>query len=431
MKKLEENLLGTILLFPQEFVLSADKLKVEYFYHFETKCVYNAMCELLKGGFNIDTVTVCLELKKRGQLDQIGGPYYITSLTNEIGNLNFLINRLVEVYLIRELSFLGLQIQKKTADTVNDPLEIIEDINNKISDITTFKLDKVKTLKTIYGDLVKDIYEVISSGQPTGILSGLNDLDSITGGWQNGNLIIIAARPAMGKTAVALHLAKIPALNNIPVAFFSLEMTASELAGRLASSESYIPSTLINQKRIGLNDIEVMNTSFNKLSDAPFYIDDSSVLSISDLKAKAKKLKYERNIKLIIVDYLQLMRGEGEGSREQEISSISRGLKTIAKDLNIPVIALSQLSRKCEERPDKRPLLSDLRESGSIEQDADIVSFIFRPEYYELFPNGYEYKGKPIDTRGLMLFDIAKGRGLQTGEVALKFDGKIMRINNI
>ena len=135
-------------------------------------------------------------------------------------------------------------------------------------------------------------------------------------------------------------------------------MTASELAGRLASSESYIPSTLINQKRIGLNDIEVMNTSFNKLSDAPFYIDDSSVLSISDLKAKAKKLKYERNIKLIIVDYLQLMRGEGEGSREQEISSISRGLKTIAKDLNIPVIALSQLSRKCEERPDKRPLLS-------------------------------------------------------------------------
>jgi replicative DNA helicase len=303
MKKLEENLLGTILLFPQEFVLSADKLKVEYFYHFETKCVYNAMCELLKGGFNIDTVTVCLELKKRGQLDQIGGPYYITSLTNEIGNLNFLINRLVEVYLIRELSFLGLQIQKKTADTVNDPLEIIEDINNKISDITTFKLDKVKTLKTIYGDLVKDIYEVINSGQPTGILSGLNDLDSITGGWQNGNLIIIAARPAMGKTAVALHLAKIPALNNIPVAFFSLEMTASELAGRLASSESYIPSTLINQKRIGLNDIEVMNTSFNKLSDAPFYIDDSSVLSISDLKAKAKKLKYERNIKLIIVDY--------------------------------------------------------------------------------------------------------------------------------
>ena len=282
-----------------------------------------------------------------------------------------------------------------------------------------------------YGDLVKDIYEVISSGQPTGILSGLNDLDSITGGWQNGNLIIIAARPAMGKTAVALHLAKIPALNNIPVAFFSLEMTASELAGRLASSESYIPSTLINQKRIGLNDIEVMNTSFNKLSDAPFYIDDSSVLSISDLKAKAKKLKYERNIKLIIVDYLQLMRGEGEGSREQEISSISRGLKTIAKDLNIPVIALSQLSRKCEERPDKRPLLSDLRESGSIEQDADIVSFIFRPEYYDLFPNGYEYKGKPIDTRGLMLFDIAKGRGLQTGEVALKFDGKIMKIGNL
>ena len=290
MKKLEESLLGTILLFPQEFVLSADKLKDEYFYHFETKCVYNAMYSLLKGGLNIDIVTVTLELKKRGHLEQIGGAYYVQSLTNEIGSVPFLINRLIEVYLIRELSFLGLQIQKKTADVVNDPLEIIEDINNKISDITTFKLDKVRKLKDIYDSMVKDIYEVISSGQPTGILTNLNDLDSITGGWQNGNLIIIAARPAMGKTAVALHIAKIPALNNIPVAFFSLEMTASELAGRLASSESYIPSTLINQKRIGLNDIEVMNTSFNKLSDAPFYIDDSSVLSISDLKAKAKKL---------------------------------------------------------------------------------------------------------------------------------------------
>ena len=429
MKKLEEQIIGSILLYPQEFVLNADKLKDEYFYHFETKCVYRAIISVLKGGFSIDMLSVTLELKKLGHLEAIGGAYYVSSLTNEFGNLPYLINKLIELYLIRELSGLGLDIQKKSRDSM-DPLVIIEDINNKISDITTFKIDKVKHINDVYSNMVSDIYKVIDSGEPTGILSNIKDLDIITGGWQNGNLIIIAARPAMGKTAVALHLAKIPAMNGIPVAFFSLEMTASELVGRLAASESYVSSTQINQKRIGVNELEVINKSVKKLIDSPFYIDDSSVLSISDLKAKAKKLKYEKNIKLIIVDYLQLMRGDGD-NREQEISSISRGLKQIAKELNIPVIALSQLSRKCEERPDKRPMLSDLRESGSIEQDADICSFLFRPEYYNLFPNGYEYRNKPVDTVGLVLFHIAKGRGLQTGEVAMRFDGKTMRINNL
>jgi replicative DNA helicase len=311
--------------------------------------------------------------------------------------------------------------------------EISALMQKRISDLTNFVSNRIFTAGEIFATMVSEIRQVQEKGATTGVPSGLANLDAITGGLQPGNLIVLAARPGAGKTVKGLHLAKHPAFTlNIPVAFFSLEMTAAELVGRLAASESNICSTLINQKKINPYQLQALGASCARLIDAPLYIDDTAGLSILDVRARAKKLYHENGVRLIIVDYLQLMSGTGasKGNREQEIAEISRGLKALAKELNIPVVALSQLSRKCEERADRRPILSDLRESGSIEQDADIVAFLFRPEMYGLFQNGYTYGQQVLETNNLMLVDIAKGRGLRTGEIPLKFFGEFMKIEN-
>ena len=433
-KELEESILGTVIQNPEILITINPILKVDYLYHFQNKTVLRAIYTLLESKSDIDLLSVTLTVKKTGDLESIGGSAFIAGLATKAVSPYSIEQKcriIHQLFMLRELKSLGDRIIKYSIEPSADPFDISEMIEGKITEIINIKSDKIPSIGEVFAELITEINEVLDSGKPTGILSGLKNLDNRTGGWQNGNLIIVAARPGMGKTATALHLAKFPGFNGTPIAIFSLEMTAQELVGRLASSETQINSTLINQKKIDRFQLNQLGANCNALIDAPIYIDDTSGLTITDLKSKAKKLFYERDIKMIIVDYLQLMRGEGEGNREQEISSISRGLKTLAKDLNIPVIALAQLNRQCEARADKRPILSDLRDGGSIEQDADIVSFLFRPEMYkDVYKMGYEFNGEVIDTNNLMIFDIAKGRGLQTREIALKFYGEFMRIEN-
>lgn len=434
-KQLEETVLSALINDPHNCVTITPILKVEYLYHFTSKVLYKAILSVLEDNSQVDLMTVTMKVKKDGLLTDIGGAYFIAQLSekgyNPV-NLEAHVRMLHQLFVLRELKLTAEMLVKESIEPDADPFDLIEKLNVTTAKLTDIQSTKIPTVGDVFVKIVDGINEVLEKGIATGLTSGLRDIDKQTGGWQNGNLIILAARPGMGKTATALHFAKVPGLNGVPVAIFSLEMTASELVGRLASSESHINSTLINQKRIDRFQLSTMAGSCSKLIDSPIYIDDSSALTITELKSKAKRLYYEHGIKLIIIDYLQLMNGEKEGSREQEISTISRGLKSLAKELNVPIIALSQLSRKCEERSDKRPILSDLRESGAIEQDADIVGFLFRPEMYrESYRDGYIFADRPLDINNLMIFDIAKGRGLQTGEIPVKFYGEFMQVTDL
>lgn len=433
-KQMEEGVIGALLLYPHILTTIAPILKDEYLYHLNTKIVYKSIIALFNKSEPIDVISVISDLKKNGQLDLVGGAYAVSSLTNKgdlaITSIERSCRLIHQGYILRQLTVLGAEIQNASESVSADCFEILERINKRCSELGSIRTEKIKSVGDYFVEMVAEINNVLDNGLPTGLMSGLENLDSQTGGWQNGNLIVIAARPGMGKTALSLHLAKYPALElNAPTAFFSMEMTALELTARMAAAESSLSNTKIIQKKINRLELSNMGASCTKLLDCPCYIDDTPGLSIDDLVARAKKMYYEKKLKLIVVDYLQLMKSESK-NREQEISEISRGLKGLAKELNIPVIALSQLSRECEKRADKRPILSDLRESGAIEQDADIVGFIFRPAEYGLFPNGYEYKNQVLDTANLMLFDIAKGRGLRTGELPLKFYGEFMQVHN-
>jgi replicative DNA helicase len=434
-KDFEETILGALIEYPHILINIQPVLKIDYFYHYENKVVLRAIYNLLEDNKGIDLITVVSQVRKMNELENIGGSIFVSSLTTKHYINPDLTEEKVraihQLYMLRELKGLGEKITTFSIEPKADPFKITEMLEAKLTEIVNIRNEKIKSVGDIFIELVDEIKEVLEKGIPTGILTGLRNLDVQTGGWQNGNLVIVAGRPGMGKTATCLQFAKFPASQGLPVAIFSLEMTGHELTGRLASSESNISSTLINQKKLDRFQLNQLGANCMQLMDMPIYIDDTAGLTISDLKNKAKKLFYERGIKLIIIDYLQLMRGEGEGNREQEISSISRGLKTLAKDLNIPVIALAQLNRQCESRADKRPILSDLRDGGSIEQDADIVSFLFRPEMYrDIYKDGYELGSGFVNIDNLMLFDISKGRGLKTGEVPLKFFGEFMQISN-
>ena len=434
-KDFEKIILGGLIQYPQYLISIQPILKIDYLYHYEHKVVLRALYTLHEDNKGIDLISVVTEVRRMNELSNIGGTLFIADLTTRLlihpDLLEEKCRHIHQLFMLRELKTLGERMMNYTIEPKADPFKITEEFEAKISAIVDISNEKIKSVGDIFTELLTEIKDVLDKGKPTGVLTGLMNLDRQTGGWQNGNLVIVAGRPGMGKTATCLQFAKYPASIGLPVAIFSLEMTGQELVGRLASSETQISSTLINQKKLDRFQLNQLGANCMQLIDMPIYIDDTAGLTISDLKNKAKKLFYERGLKLIIVDYLQLMRGEGEGNREQEISSISRGLKSLAKELNIPVIALAQLNRQCEARADKRPILSDLRDGGSIEQDADIVSFLFRPEMYrDVYKNGYELGSQIVDVTNLMLFDISKGRGLKTGEVPLKFYGEFMQLKN-
>ena len=427
-RELEEAVLGGMMLDKEAATEVIDILKPESFYVEAHQHIFEAMHNLFGRSQPIDILTVAEQLRKMGKLEDIGGAFYLTQLTNKIGstaNIEYHARIISEKYILRELIRTSNMVIKNAYDETTDVFDLLDEAESNLFEITEQNLRRSYSSMS---NLVQEALKQISILQQqddalVGIPSGFTELDRMTSGWQKSDLVILAARPGMGKTAFALSLARNAAKYNYPIAVFSLEMSCLQLTNRMISAESGIPAEKL--KKGDLHDHEWMelNAKVEALAEAPIFIDDTPALNIFELRAKCRRLKMQHKIEMIIIDYLQLMSGAGEkkaGNREQEISMISRSLKSIAKELDVPIIALSQLSRAVETRGgEKRPQLSDLRESGSIEQDADMVLFLYRPEYY-----GFDQDVEGISTKGVAEILISKHRNGALGTVKVKFIDK-------
>jgi len=407
-KDLEEAVLGAIMLEKSAFDTVVEILKPECFYVDAHQRIYRAMQSLQQKNQPIDILTVVEELRSRNELEMVGGPYYVTRLTNAVvssANIEAHSRIILQKFIQRELIRISGEIISDSYEDSTDVFDLLDEAESKLFEITNNHLRK--NFDSIDSVLVKTVQRIEDmrhrNEDITGVPSGFPSLDRVTYGWQNTDLIILAARPAVGKTAFALNLARNAALNPTkptPVAFFSLEMSAGQLVQRILAAESEIWLEKIARGKLEEHEMKQLYAKgIQKLAQAPIFIDDTAALNIFELRAKCRRLKNKHNIGMILIDYLQLMSGGGEGrntNREQEISQISRNLKQLAKELNVPIIALSQLSRAVETRKEgnKMPQLSDLRESGAIEQDADMVMFIYRPEYYDITSNEFGESNK-------------------------------------
>src|SRR6186713_376949 len=400
-KDLEEAVLGAIMLEKNAFDVVIEILKPECFYVDANQRIYKAMQSLAQKSQPIDILTVVEELKTREELEIVGGPYYVTKLTNSVvssANIEAHSRIILQKFIQRELIRISGEIIGDAYEDSTDVFDLLDDAESKLFEITNNHLRK--NFDTIDSVLVKTIQRIEDlrhkNEDITGVPSGFASLDRITYGWQNTDLIILAARPSVGKTAFALNLARNAALHAskpTPIAFFSLEMSAGQLVQRILAAESEIWLEKIARGKLEEHEMKQLYArGIQRLAKAPIFIDDTPALNIFELRAKCRRLKNKHNIGLVLIDYLQLMSGTSDNknsNREQEISNISRNLKALAKELNIPIVALSQLSREVEKRKEgaKIPQLSDLRESGAIEQDADMVMFLYRPEYYDITAN--------------------------------------------
>lgn len=426
---LEEAVLGALLLERDALTSVIDILRPEIFYKESHQKIFKAISILFADTEPIDILTVTNKLKTLDQLDEVGGPYYITQLTNRVGspaNIEFHTRILAQKYILRELIHVSSATIKEAFEDSTDVFNLLDKAEQGLFDISENNFRRESTdMKSLVGQAIKEIEKAKDSeGKLRGVPSGFTELDRLTAGWQKSDLIVIAARPGMGKTAFALSLTRNAAINDFPVAIFSLEMSSVQLATRLIASETEITGEKLKKGDLRDDEWKQLNTKVKSLEDAPIYIDDTPALSIFELRAKCRRLKEQYQIELIVVDYIQLMRaGDNTGNREQEISTISRSLKALAKELNVPVLVLSQLNRSVETRGGlKKPQLSDLRESGAIEQDADMVIFIYRPEYYDMMEgeNGEDLRGK-----GEII--IAKHRNGSLDSVFLKFIGQYIK----
>jgi len=398
-KELEEAVLGAVMLEKSAFDTISEIIKPECFYVEANQLIYKAMQGLQQKSMPIDILTVVEELKMREQLDAVGGPYYVTKLTNSVvstANIEAHARIVLQKFIQRELIRISGEIIGDAYEDSTDVFDLLDESETKMFNITNNYLKKnFEDIQNVLAKTINRIDELRTKTEDiSGVPSGFPTLDRITYGWQPTDLIILAARPSVGKTAFALNLARNSALHPtkpVPVGFFSLEMSASQLVQRILSAESEIKMEKISRGKLENYEYEqLLSKGIKKLEVAPIFIDDTAALNIFEFRAKARRLVNKHNVGIIIIDYLQLMSGSGDrnSNREQEISNISRNLKALAKELNVPIIALSQLSRAVETRKEsKMPQLSDLRESGAIEQDADMVMFIYRPEYYEVMNN--------------------------------------------
>ena len=391
------------------------------------------MTSLFDAGEPIDTVTVYEELKKRDQLDEVGGAVYLSKLSQNItsaANIEYHSKIIIEKQILRGLISSAHEIARSAYAGADDAFNILDNAERKIFEITESHLSKsYQGMDRAVRDAMEYIETIHSSThQKFSVPTGFHELDEILGGFQKSDLIVLAARPSMGKTALALTLARNAAIDHkVPVGIFSLEMATMQLIIRMICSEARINAHLVRTGKLPHSDGSKLSKTVHKLTDAPVYVDDSPAQSVLEIRAKARRLKAEKNVGMIIIDYLQLMSGpQRTESREREISHISRSLKSLAKELNIPVIALSQLNRAVETRTDKRPQLSDLRESGSIEQDADVVIFLNRPEYY-----GIEKDEHGESTEGVTEVIIGKQRNGPTGMIKLAFIKEYARFENL
>lgn len=429
---LEQAVLGAIMLeHAQAMPVVMGTLSAEDFYKSAHRMIFQAMFELFNKGEPIDLLTLNEELRRRGEMEKVGGDYYLTELPMKVttaANVEFHARVVKEKSLARKLIEETAELSQKGFDQTQDIFELLEEAEERI-----FRLSESRVKKNAV-PLSVSIHDSISQleaihGHKTGVVgigTGFVAIDSMTSGFQKGDLIIVAGRPSQGKTAFVLSLARNSSLAfGTKIQFFSMEMTMHQLVTRLIAGEARVNAHNLRSGRSSDADFRMITTKLPELSKLPIYIDDTPAQTAMDLRAKARRMKHEQGVDMVIVDYLQLMRAPGKApSREQEIAEISRSLKALAKELNIPVVALSQLNRGVENRSDKRPVLSDLRESGAIEQDADVVLFVHRPETY-----GIE-KVDGIDTPGMAEIVIAKQRNGPTGIPKLHFVKEYARFEN-
>ncbi|MCO5249136.1 MAG: replicative DNA helicase [Chitinophagales bacterium] len=425
-RELEEAVIGALLIDKEALNEVIDILKSEVFYVEAHKIIFNAINQLFDKSEPIDLLTVAQQLRKNGELDLIGGAYYLSELTNKVAsaaNIEYHSRIVIQKHIQRKLIEISNTIIKDAYEDTTDVLELLDKAEKNIFSVAEQNLKRgSNNMKGLLSETLEEINEIRNKESGlVGVPSGFTHLDAVTGGWQKSDLVIIAARPAMGKTAFVLNIARTAAVDyNIPVAVFSLEMSATQLVKRLMSTETEIEAHKIHQGKLSDQEWDVLSRRSEKLANAPIYINDTPGLNIFEFRAQCRRLKSAHDIQMVIIDYLQLMSGNSDGkgsTREQEISSISRALKGIAKELNIPVLALSQLSRAVESRTgEKRPQLSDLRESGAIEQDADMVLGLYRPEYY-----GFTEDANKESTQGLTEIIIMKNRHGSVETIKLEF----------
>lgn len=430
----EEAVLGAILVNPEVITKVVETLKPESFYKPAHRYVYEAMLRLFNTNERIDLVSVSDVLSYNSKLETVGGRAFINDLsykTITTSNIEYYAKIVQEKAVKRALINAGSEIVSFGYD-MNPIDESLERAEKLIFDIAS---KKATTDLSHIKDLVLNSYEKIEyryehKDELLGLRTDFYELDNMTSGLQKSDLIILAARPSMGKTAFALNIAQNVAIKEkVPVAIFSLEMSKEQLVQRMLCSQAEVDTQRLKTGNMQGKDWDKLVSAMNDFANAPIYIDDTSGCTLTDIRAKCRRLKMEqKDLGLVVIDYLQLMESSGREDRMQQISAISRGLKTLARELDVPVIALSQLSRAVESRTDKRPMLSDLRESGAIEQDADIVMFIYRDEYYK--KNDEEAEVAKAASKGESEIIIAKHRNGPVGKVDLLFQANITKFKN-
>ncbi len=433
---LEEAVLGAMMIDKKGIDDVIDILHPDAFYDTKHNLIYEAIYALFQNSEPIDLLSVSSQLKKNAKLDQAGGDFYLIRLTQKVASsahIEFHSRIILQKFIQRKLISISSEIIENAYDETTDVFDLLDDAEAKLFEVTQGNLKKgSEDAGSLVKQALNKIQEISNQDGMSGLATGFTKLDALTSGWQPSDLVIIAARPGMGKTAFVISMAKNMAIDfGHGVAVFSLEMSSVQLITRMISSETGLTSEKLRKGNLEPHEWEQLNVKVKKLSDAPIFIDDTPSLSIFDLRAKARRLVSQHNVRIIVIDYLQLMTAGGKagGNREQEISMISRNLKALAKELEVPVIALSQLSRAVETRGgSKRPLLSDLRESGAIEQDADIVSFIFRPEYYGM-TEWDDDDHSPCEGQGE--FIVAKHRNGGLDNIRLKFTGHLAKFSDL
>lgn len=424
----ESSVLGGILLDNEAINLVLELVQPDDFYRESHRKIFRAMIDITDRGEPVDLITLSEFLKGRNELEAVGGAAYLASLADFVptaANISHYARIVREKAILRSLISTATEIATRGYEERGSVDEFLDSAEKVIFDISE---KKIKASFVAVGDMITDTLKTIDKlyqrkEMITGVPTGYEDLDKLTAGLQPSDLIIVAGRPGMGKTAFALNLATNAAFAGTGAAIFSLEMAKEQLVLRMLCSEARVNSSKVRSGYLGERDFPQLAKAAARLHEAPIYIDDTPAISVLELRAKARRLVRDRSKKvgLIVVDYLQLMRGMGTASnREQEISEISRSLKALAKELRIPVIALSQLNRRVEDRGDRRPQMSDLRESGAIEQDADVILFIYREEVYN----------KNSDDKGKAEVIVAKQRNGPTDTVTLTFIGEYTRFEN-
>ncbi len=427
----EASLLGALLIDGDAIVKIADNVSAADFYDPRHQRIFEAINQLYEAHQAIDVLTLTDRLKNNGQLDTIGGPSYLTELTNFVptaAHVEQYADIVAQKSMRRRLISASKQITGLGYDESKQLRELIEEAETQLFEVSQQHIKQnVISLETILAESFDRLDDLHKDKQKIrGIPTGFKDIDTTLAGFQRSDLVVLAARPSMGKTALALNFAhNIAVQSNQPVLIFSLEMSKEQLVDRLLSMESGVDAWALRTGNLTDADFEKIGQAMGTLSEAQIFIDDSPGITVSDLRTKARREAHQRPLGLIIVDYLQLMSGGSrygnEGNRVQEISEISRGLKGVARELNVPVLALSQLSRSVENRNPQIPQLADLRESGSIEQDADVVAFIYREDYYN----------PDTDRKRLADILIKKHRNGPTGAVELLFDTEKQRFHSV